>query len=133
MALIQTKVQGGLGLISIKFQTFAMAALIIMWATIDCDHTLKHIQLSAKIGDLSEKVGGIRDFLWLVSNVASKPKGESALWTNFCKAYNVLKKNVVPRQPANWYARKKLPLWSPHHMHRNKRKMGSTMVKQREL
>lgn len=84
--LIQPKNKGGFGLIFVKAQFLAMCTMFILWRVVDGDLTLQHI-LRKKIEDLSAVHEGARDFSWIVSKHATKPKGESKVWTNLCKGH----------------------------------------------
>lgn len=64
--LLLSKEEGGLSLISIKFQTIAMAGKTMLWIVADGDHTLQVIY-RVKIGALSLHRWGTRDFAWLTS------------------------------------------------------------------
>lgn len=130
--ILLPKEEGGLGLISVKFQFFALVGGFILWTAEEGDHTLQHV-LRSKVGDLSEVQGGVRDFSWLVSNHGTKPKGESQVWTGFCAAWNTMKKEIVPKKPANWYEKSLIPLWTTHLIHRERQNNGTKNRMQKTL
>lgn len=103
--LLRAKIRGGFGLILVRTKFTAMAGTSILWAIANTEHTLQHI-IRAKIGDMSKVAGGVRDFLWLVSPHATRPKGASKVWSNLATRYNILKKSVHPKQLANWYEKR---------------------------
>lgn len=44
-----------------------------------------------------------------------------------------MQKIIQPTIPPNWQAKKDIPLWVPHKIHKNKTKVGSKMLQQKVL
>lgn len=72
--LVSPKDKGGMGLISIKGQTMALVAKVILLVVEEGEHTLQCI-VREKISDLSKHKWGQRDYSWLVNNCRNKPVG----------------------------------------------------------
>lgn len=47
--------------------------------------------------------------------------------------YKSVKKQIVPRVLANWYENKRVPLWVLHHIHMEKKVVGSIALKQKQI
>lgn len=130
--LLLPKEDRGLGLISIKAQTIALACKTILGIVAEGEHTLQSIYM-AKIGALSCKRWGIDDLSWMVSKCRVLLEDESKLWTNYYWAWNMNKKNIEPRPLANWEEKKKAPLWVPNTIHKVPFTGRSNLVGQQEF
>lgn len=119
----KAKKDGGMGVLSIKEHTIALAAKLILWVPIEGDHTLQYI-IRKKIGEMLEKRWGRQDYSWLVLPGRTKPENSSKLLTTLCTAWCSLQKFARPVILTNCEAKRKIPLWVPHHMHRIKTKVS---------
>lgn len=115
----KAKLEGGMGLISIKGHMVALIAKAMLEIPIDGDSSLQHI-LRAKIGNLSLRKWGRNDYSWLIDPSRTRPMDDSTFWNAFCNVWIHLHKFVRPSASDNWEAKKSLPLWVPHLMHRER-------------
>lgn len=114
--LIKPRNGGGLGLISIPHQVRALAGGFFTWAIREGDHPLRRL-LQHRIRLLSVHRWGTYDYTWIYAPCNTLPEGGSKLWSNLCRAWNVLKRHLTPWHQAtvdDWHA---LPLWQLHTNH----------------
>lgn len=98
--IIKHKSDGGLGMISIKFQVRALAGKIIVWAISDGTHPLQII-LRHVIQEMSYHKWGISDFSWVFTPYQTRSINASTTISNLCVAWNSSKRHITHRSLAS--------------------------------
>lgn len=126
------RTDGGLNLMGIEAQYHALSANFMLWIMALGTHPLRTI-LRGHIAEASLRGWGIQDLSWLFSKCGSVKLTGSPTWLNICKGWAVLKKWLVPGQPANLAGWRALPLWRPHLNHVNPTTVKCSTVARRTL
>lgn len=126
------KAEGGLGLIRVEEQYNALTNNLMVWILKPGDHPLRFI-LQGHIRKASSRRWGIAYLTWIVSKCGNLQMGGSAPWQNLCKGWALVKKNLLPKRPANIEEWRDLPIWRPHQNHIAEREVQCSSVAQRAI
>lgn len=128
----QPQAVGGLGLLLIVEQYWAIIGNLLLWILGKAPHPLKVI-LRSHIRIQSHGLWGFSDFNWVVAKGSNQVTRGLDVWRNFCPEWNVLKSFITPLRPRNVIEWRLLPLWCPHVNHRDSKLVKCKSLAQHRL